>query len=165
VHEPAGSDHESLTRFASKFPYCGKSVLTFDGTPNYVLSCNPKYECAALIQKRSGELAIRDIARAYGPERLKRTTFAMLLCDPAQRAQSFTYYHTGQYDHRGRESWNDFRSKAAGDLNSSGAFTGGLYGAQADLILRELGSLVIIPAPIYCRLHMTTRTLLRMCCL
>ena len=74
---------KGLAHYASSFPACGSgghAVATVDGTPNYFLS----------------QRAAQDLARLYGPWRLQRTTFAFLLCDPVQRAQS-SFYHFRRY--------------------------------------------------------------------
>ena len=126
VHYFDKAGANSIEEYAENFPECGPNVLTFDGTPNYVASS-------------SMERNLRQIKEAYGPARLSQTTFAMLLCDPAQRSQSFVY-HIGD---------GDYRSAAAGELGADQAFTGGLYGAQADLIAREFGQLAIIPSAVY----------------
>ena len=126
VHYFDQAGANSIEEYAENFPECGPDVLTFDGTPNYVASS-------------SMERNLRQIKEAYGPARLSQTTFAMLLCDPAQRSQSFVY-HIGD---------GDYRSAAAGELGADQAFTGGLYGAQADLIAREFGQLAIIPSAVY----------------
>ena len=126
----------NLSAFAEQFPPCGPHVVTFDGTPNYVLGRrNPGLEY---------------LKSTYGVARLKKTTFAMVLCDPAQRAQSYTY-HLGRLD----RSWGsvgdtDFKAKASHpDLSYFYAFRYGLYDEIIDHVLQELGQLTIIPAPVY----------------
>ena len=116
----------SLEGYAEQFPPCGPDTLTFDGTPNYV------------AYPDSIASNLRAIKAAYGPARLNRTTFAMLLCDPLQRAQSFIY-HLGD---------GGFREAAASALDDV-AFRGGLYGAQIDAIVAELGQLAVIPSVVY----------------
>ncbi|EOD39990.1 hypothetical protein EMIHUDRAFT_223210 [Emiliania huxleyi CCMP1516] len=125
VHYFDQAGANSIEEYAEHFPECGPDVLTFDGTP---------YVTSSFIERN-----VRQIKEAYGPARLNRTTFALLLCDSAQRAQSYTY-HMGT---------GDFRSAAAGELGADLAFTGGLYGAQADLIARELSQLAVIPSAVY----------------
>lgn len=123
----------SLAGFASKFPTCGgPNQLTVDLTPNYILG----------YAMRKGSLAA--IKSAYGPERLSKTTFALLMCDPVQRALSFHYHF--QPDH------GSFRGVVSGHrhhLSHASSFADGLYSHQTDAILKELGSVVIIPSPLY----------------
>jgi hypothetical protein len=61
-----------LSHYAASFPRCGTNVLTVDGTPDYINEAQ----------------ALRNLAKSYGPQRLAKTTFAVLLCDPVQRAFS-----------------------------------------------------------------------------
>jgi hypothetical protein len=103
-----------LDDFSYRFPNCGPHVLTVDGTPNYILDYTMRTSIPAL-------------KAAYGAERLKRATFAMILCDPAQRAQSFTY-HLGMHDFRVISSSSSYEYEAA--------FNGGRYSyaLQTDLL-------------------------------
>ena len=140
--EPHYFDHNGhdLSTFAKLFPPCGPHVVTFDGTPKYVLDG---------VNARSHH-SLQFLKSTYGVARLKKTTFAMILCDPAQRAQSFTY-HLGMYDRRwGSIGDTDFKAKASHpDLSYFFAFRNGLYAEIIDHVLQELGQLTIIPAPIY----------------
>ena len=97
-----------------------------DGTPNYVLHYTRSF-------------SLERIAHMYGSARLAQTTFAMILCDPVQRAQSFEY-HLG--------CSGCFRAEAA---NPSGqnALLNSKYGDQVRDVVNTLGSLFIIPAPLY----------------
>ena len=130
-------DHNghNLSTFAKLFPPCGPHVVTFDGTPNNVLY---------------SQHSLQFLKSTYGVARLKKTTFAMILCDPAQRAQSFTY-DLGMYDLRwGSIGDTDFKAKASHpDLSYFYAFRYGLYDEIIDHVLQELGQLTIIPAPVY----------------
>ena len=119
----AGAGMWSLAEFAAHFPSCGEYVLTFDGTPNYLFR----------------ELSIAKIKKAYGAARLAKTTFAAIVCDPAQRAQSYNnHFNPGV----------SFRS-IANESKFGDAFANGLYGSLIDRVLEEIGHITIIPAPIY----------------
>ena len=107
---------------------CGSSMVAFDGTPNYVL----------IYARRQGALAA--IKNMYGAERLRHTTFVMILCDPVQRAQSFEW-------HLGCQSC--FSSRAANPQDTFPSFEGGKYGEQVNAILATLGHITLIPAVLY----------------
>ena len=65
-----------LASYASTFPPCDERLLTGDATPIYLIA----------------DMALENIVKLYGAERVKRTTFAVLMCDPVQEAQS-AFYH------------------------------------------------------------------------
>jgi len=65
-----------LTYFASVFPSCSNATLSMDATPVYMADV----------------LSMRALVAMYGPERVARTTFVSLLCDPVERAQA-DFYH------------------------------------------------------------------------
>ena len=69
-------EQRGLGYYASSFANCTESKYTVDGTPDYLHTIG----------------AAQTLARMYGPERLKRTTFVVILCEPVQRAQS-AHYH------------------------------------------------------------------------
>jgi len=58
-----------LSHYAKSFPPCDPARPTFDGTPDYLAS----------------PTALDALVELYGPERIARSTFAVLLCDPVQR--------------------------------------------------------------------------------
>ena len=66
----------TLAAYARRFPPCGPNMLSLDATPDYLYAS----QAPGLL------------ARAYGAERLNRTLFVVLLCDPVQRQQS-SFYH------------------------------------------------------------------------
>jgi hypothetical protein len=114
---------QGLSYYATGFPPCGEGVLTLDGHPNY--SQQPA--------------ALERLKRLYGPERLSRTTFAMVLCDPVQRAHSAFYYVGANGSFRpsnpSRHMWY--------------ALAQGRYGRQLDAVLDWLGHVVIVPSSAY----------------
>lgn len=120
-----------LAMYASAFPSCGEGVVTFDGTPNYILHYANQF----------AEGAIDKIKLAYGPERIEQTTFVLIVCDPVQRAQS-QEYHLGCSD--------CFKEEAQSpNLGKVDVFRNGLYYNHVQLVLDKLGHLAIIPAPIF----------------
>ena len=73
---------KGIDGYASMFPSCGVDVVTLDATPNYFTSAD----------------APQRVAELYGEERMRRTTFAVMLCDPLQRAQSYFYHFAFKLD-------------------------------------------------------------------
>ena len=114
----------TLENYARHFPACAATGVTMDATPNYVW---------VLDQMRA-------IKHAYGPARMNRTTFAYLVCDPAQHAQSFWYHF---------ESGNFRQNAGSPDLNGVFAFNSGRYSEVVDMIASEFGQVAIIPAALY----------------
>eukprot|EP00316_Scyphosphaera_apsteinii_P020721 CAMPEP_0119323386 /NCGR_PEP_ID=MMETSP1333-20130426/60570_1 /TAXON_ID=418940 /ORGANISM="Scyphosphaera apsteinii, Strain RCC1455" /LENGTH=347 /DNA_ID=CAMNT_0007330815 /DNA_START=423 /DNA_END=1468 /DNA_ORIENTATION=+ len=102
-----------------------------DATPNYFMPGN------------SNNQAMQKIANMYGKERLKRATFAVLLCDPIQRAQS-AWYHF----HRGEKSFRKMLEGEHGHYQGL-IWTSGLYDTLTKEALRYFGELVIIPSLLY----------------
>ena len=124
-----------LEHYASIFPPCGQDVLTMDATPDYLF----------------GNVSLGRIARMYGPERLERTTFATLLCEPLQRAQS-AFYHmrsipVAGFDRPSSATFPDFVGETSQTALATWAH--GRYGPQLDRILDELGQVAIIPTAWY----------------
>ena len=117
----------NINEYAGKFGACGNSAVGYDGTPNYVL-----HYCRSR--------ALGYIKSMYGSERLRKTTFAMILCDPVQRAQSFEY-HLGCH--------GCFKSHAANPSDRQSSIGDGKYADQIKDILRYFGQVAIIPAVIY----------------
>jgi len=124
-----------LEHYASIFPPCGQDVLTMDATPDYLF----------------GNVSLGRIARMYGPERLERTTFAALLCEPLQRTQSAFYHMRSRevagFDRPSSATFPDFVGETSQTALATWAH--GRYGPQLDRILDELGQVAIIPTAWY----------------
>ena len=124
-----------IEHYASIFPPCGRDVLTMDATPDYLLDNS----------------SLGRLASMYGSARLERTTFAVLLCEPLQRAQS-AFYHMKSHPVAGiatpsSATFSDFVKDDADDPHPLWAH--GQYGPQLDGILAQLGQIAIVPTAWY----------------
>jgi len=79
---------QGIEHYASVYPTCEEAELTFDASP--IIFADKE-------EQNSYEHSFERLAEMYGPERLKHTTFAMLLCNPYRRAQSAYYYFAGTF--------------------------------------------------------------------
>lgn len=118
-----------MSHYAKSFPKCGRDVLTVDGTPDYI----------------NEEQALQNIADSYGPQRLAKTTFAVLLCDPVQRAFS-AVNHFGLGSFRWESHLRPL-GNPGGDIRN--IWLRGVYAPQVDTALRILGQLAIISSDVY----------------
>uniref|UniRef100_A0A7S3SD68 Sulfotransferase domain-containing protein n=1 Tax=Emiliania huxleyi TaxID=2903 RepID=A0A7S3SD68_EMIHU len=150
-----------LRYYATSFPRCSEAQLTLDATPNYLSSAG----------------AAARLAQAYGPARLARTSFVVVLCEPIRRAQSALYHFRGvmlgafifplvpaeqqtpTMRHIGWP-WRSFRDRVHRDVRArtfSGAlYAMGRYGAQLDAWLEATGRLSVVPLPLYSRHELAT---------
>ena len=123
---------KGLSYFASSFPGCGSpthTVATLDATPNYM-----------------GNYGSADtLVRMYGQWRIEHTTFAFLLCDPVQRAQS-SFYHFKSWGDSFKE-WSHRHTTWEGDVKS--LWSQGLYDQHLKGWLERVGKVVVIPATTY----------------
>eukprot|EP00316_Scyphosphaera_apsteinii_P020376 CAMPEP_0119308834 /NCGR_PEP_ID=MMETSP1333-20130426/12799_1 /TAXON_ID=418940 /ORGANISM="Scyphosphaera apsteinii, Strain RCC1455" /LENGTH=366 /DNA_ID=CAMNT_0007312699 /DNA_START=138 /DNA_END=1238 /DNA_ORIENTATION=- len=124
---------KGLSYYAKSFNHCGD--FTVDATPNY------------FFPDPFNNKAIDHIANMYGRERIERTTFAVLLCDPIQRAQS-AWYHF-HFDKSFRTMVSGFHGVFNHGPYSDLIWKIGRYDEYINQALRRFGSLVIIPAPLY----------------
>lgn len=122
-----------LEYYASVFPPCGENVITLDGSSGY----SRDYDGAPATE------TMRRIVSMYGPDRIQQTTFAFLVCDPVQRAQSSWY---GNYADEG--TFAEFADQFPRNRMHN-IWRTGLYSEKIQMILEEVGHLVVIPAVMY----------------
>jgi hypothetical protein len=122
---------KGLKYYASSFPACGEHVFTLDATPNGMYSGSAR----------------SNMVRIFGNERIKKTTFVFMLCDPLQRSQSF-YYH---FKSNGASS--GYRNAAHHNAPNIPGATGSLYANGVDPWMATVADpqhpLLIIPSTAY----------------
>jgi hypothetical protein len=112
---------KGIGNYAAQFAKCGN--FTYDATPDYARDAHHDLK------------VLRDL---YGPERLARTTFVMLLCEPVQRTQSYYYHFLKGHSHTYAEK------VSMRDYNFT-IWTGGEYGTQLSDIATTLGHVGVLP--------------------
>ena len=144
---------KGLAYYARSFPKCAPHVVSMDATPTH--------GDATTI-----ESLYTQIRAMYGPERIARTTFAMLLCNPYQRVQS-DYYQYAAMSLNGFTGYDltypppnasdptpfkTFVDKMAvkGEpvrtVDPQDLVTSSKYAVAISIALRVLGNLAIIPS-------------------
>ena len=117
-----------LEHYASGFPPCGQHAATVDATPNYFFP---------------NGVALESLQRVYSAERIARTSFVLVLCDPVQRAQS-AFYHFKSWGARFRQFVRRNSHNAAHSLWGSG-----MYGPMLDSWLAVVGDIMVVPSASY----------------
>lgn len=161
-HMPASAWRRSLAGYMDRrrpsrrppLPACDRAILSADCTARYLSQ------------------GVQALVAAYGPARLRKTAFAVLLCDPLQRAQSHFYMNrlkgqsddgNGRYWHRNATSFRALASASAaaaewdrlpgGGGNNITVWRRGEYGPLLDRLLQLLpagaANVAVIPSVLY----------------